>query len=79
MGLIGIASGLVFMLTQLASTKSFGVPILASFNPNEIKDSFIKAPIRFLTYRPSVLVGKNAKRQYDKFDRSTKEEGQESD
>lgn len=69
MGLIGIAAGLVVLLTQIAGTKSFGVPILDSFNQNELKDSFIKFPIRFLFARPAAVVGNNARRMRDKYNK----------
>lgn len=63
MGLIGLAAGLFVVLVQLASTKAFGVPILASFNKQEIKDSFIRASLKKLKYRPQIL-SKNNRRRY---------------
>lgn len=64
MGLIGIAAGLVFMIAHLASTESFGVPVLASSTTkSSLKDSIVKFPIMCMFFRPSVLVGKNVRRQ----------------
>lgn len=63
MGLIGIGSGIFIMLTQLISTKSFGIPILSSFSKNEAKDSVIRFPLKFLNYRPSSIAKDNVKRR----------------
>ncbi len=63
MGLIGFGGGIIIMLTQLISTKSFGIPILSSFSKNEMKDSIIRFPIKYLKYRPSSIVKNNIKRR----------------
>lgn len=59
MGIIGIASGVMIMMAQLISTESFGIPILSSFSKNELKDSFIRFPLRFILYRPLSIVKDN--------------------
>jgi spore germination protein KA len=62
MGLIGIGSGIMLLLTQLCSLESFGVPIFASFSGSDLKDSVIKLPIKFLKYRPYAIAKDNVKR-----------------
>lgn len=63
MGLIGIGAGIFIMLTQLISTKSFGIPILSSFSKNEMKDSIIKVSYKNLKYRPTSIAKENIKRR----------------
>jgi spore germination protein KA len=63
MGLIGIGSGIVIMLTQLISANSFGIPILSSFSKNEMKDMVLRFPLWSLKYRPSSIAKNNVKRQ----------------
>ena len=63
MGLIGIGTGVVIMLTQLISTTSFGIPILSNFTKNELKDSIVRFPIRSLKYRPETIVKDNVRRR----------------
>lgn len=62
MGVIGIAAGILFLLSHLASTKSFGVPVLATFNKHEMKDTLIRAPLKSMRYRPLSIVKNNKKR-----------------
>jgi spore germination protein KA len=63
MGLIGISAGFFIMLTHLISTYTFGIPILSSFSKNELKDSFFRAPLRWLTHRPESIAKKNIRKQ----------------
>lgn len=63
MGLIGIGAGYVIMLTQLISTRSFGIPILSSFSKNEMRDSFIRFPLSLMKYRPTSIAKNNIKRK----------------
>ena len=65
MGLIGIGSGIVFMLTHLISTNSFGIPILSSFSKYEMRDSFVRFPLRWLKFRPSSIQKNNLKSKSD--------------
>lgn len=63
MGLIGIGTGVVIMLTQLVSTESFGVPILSSFSKNELKDIIVRFPLRSMKYRPASIAKDNVRRR----------------
>ncbi len=63
MGLIGIGTGIVLMLTQLISTESFGIPILSSFSKNEMKDILIRFPLPSMKYRPESIAKNNMKRR----------------
>ena len=63
MGLVGIGSAMVIMLTQLASTDSFGIPILDSFAKSERKDGVIRYPLWSMVYRPERLVKDNRRRK----------------
>jgi spore germination protein KA len=65
MGLIGIGAGVVIMLTQLISTESFGIPILASFSKNERKDSILRFPLWSMKFRPGSIAKDNARRMGD--------------
>ncbi|MEL7610156.1 MAG: spore germination protein [Bacillota bacterium] len=63
MGLIGIGTGVVILLTQLISTSSFGIPILSSFSRQEIKDAIIRFPLGSMKYRPSAIAKDNVRRR----------------
>ncbi len=63
MGLIGIGTGVVIMLTQLVSTESFGVPILSSFSKNELKDILFRFPLQSMKYRPAAIAKDNVQRR----------------
>lgn len=63
MGLIGIASGFLFLLVQAASAESFGVSILDSFSQEGRRDSAVRFPLWKMIYRPPALVGENKRRQ----------------
>ena len=63
MGLIGIATGVMFMITQVVSTESFGIPITDSFSKEERKDAFLRFPLTQMKFRPQSIVGKNWRRQ----------------
>ena len=62
MGIIGISAGIMVMMTHIASTNSFGVPILSSFSKQEMKDTFVRLPLRSMLYRPKTIRGENKKR-----------------
>lgn len=62
MGLVGIGIGLVIMLIQLCSLKSFGVPVFSSFEKEDLRDSIIRFPLKKLMYRPSAIAKENKKR-----------------
>lgn len=61
-GIIGVGASFFIVYTQLASTESFGVPILSSFSKEELKDSIIKFPIRHYKYRPKSVTKDNVRR-----------------
>ncbi|NCA66806.1 MAG: spore germination protein [Clostridia bacterium] len=61
-GIIGIGAGIAFMLAQLSSINSFGVPIMSFFSKRELKDSMIRFPLKQLKYRPQNIAKNNIKR-----------------
>lgn len=63
MGLVGIGTGILIMLTHLASTDSFGIPILSSFSRQELKDSIIRARPRKMVFRPFTIAKDNVRRR----------------
>ena len=63
MGLLGIAAGLMIIMTHLVSTKSFGVPILSSFSKHERKDSIVRFLLEQQGYRPASIAKDNVKRK----------------
>lgn len=57
-GLLGLAVGLMFIINHMLSLRSFGVPYFSPITPwnkEGIKDSIIRAPLRWLTERPREL------------------------
>ncbi len=63
MGLIGIGTGVIIMLTQLISLESFGIPILSSFSKNELKDSIFRFPLESMKFRPASIAKDNVRRR----------------
>jgi spore germination protein KA len=61
-GIVGISAGLVVMLTHVVSSTSFGVPVLSSFSRQEMKDTFIRMPLRSMRFRPRSVGSENKKR-----------------
>lgn len=64
LGIFGIGIGWYFIIVTLSSMDSFGVPYL-SFKKNDIKDSFIRAPLWMMNKRPEVIPNGNSTRQTD--------------
>lgn len=65
-GLYGVTFGLVFLVVQLVSTKSFGVPFMWPFVPYDkegIKDAIIKYPVEKLEFRPEVIAKEGSLRR----------------
>ena len=62
MGLIGIGTGFVIMLTQLVTTTSFGIPILSSFSKQELKDIIVRFPIWSMKFRPESIAKDNVRK-----------------
>lgn len=55
LGLYGIELGVIFVLCHLVRLKSFGVPYLSpyvAFEPKDLKDSIIRAPLYNMERRP---------------------------
>lgn len=63
-GFLGIAAGWFILLIQLFSLKSFGVPYFTLYQ-NDLKDTFIRAPLWKMNDRPQAIPNKNAVRQND--------------
>ncbi len=65
-GLYGVTFGLVFLVVQLVSTNSFGVPFMWPFVPYDrqgMKDAIIKYPVEKLEYRPVVIAKEDSLRR----------------
>jgi spore germination protein KA len=66
MGGFGIAMGLIAVFIHLASLRSFGttyLSALAPFNAEDMKDSFVRAPIWKLSKRPHDIANQDEIRQ----------------
>ncbi|WP_088104199.1 spore germination protein [Halalkalibacter urbisdiaboli] len=67
-GLFGLMMCLILIINHMLSLKSFGLPYMSPFSPSnwdELKDSFIRSPIRWLLDRPESLRPKNRRRATD--------------
>ena len=62
MGIIGIVSGLILMLSSIIAKDSFGIPILSSFSNSEQKDAIFRAPLREIFLRPISVVKNNIRK-----------------
>jgi spore germination protein KA len=62
LGIIGISAGMMVMLTHVVSTHSFGIPVLSSFTREELKDTFVREPLRNLMFRPQSVGSDNRRR-----------------
>lgn len=65
-GGFGILLGLLAIFIYLASINSFDVPYLAPVTPfvrQSMKDTFIRAPLWAMIFRPFLIAGKNKKRR----------------
>ena len=63
MGLLGICSGILIMLTQVISTTSFGIPVLTVSSRSDMKDLIIRAPLWKMNFRPLSIAKDNIRRQ----------------
>jgi spore germination protein KA len=64
-GLLGLATGIIFILNHMLGLRSFGVPYMSPVSPGNkesIKDSIIRAPLRWLKERPAQLHPQDASR-----------------
>jgi spore germination protein KA len=62
MGIMGVATGYTLLILHLSSLENFGVPYL-ELNKNELKDTFIRAPLWKMNSRPAIISDRNKKRQ----------------
>ncbi|HOJ11413.1 MAG TPA: spore germination protein [Clostridiales bacterium] len=61
-GLYGYIFGIIGLLIHLFEIRSFGVPYmsnLTSLNPQDLKDTAIRAPWWYMEYRPKFIAAKN--------------------
>ncbi|MHB1314181.1 MAG: spore germination protein [Christensenellales bacterium] len=66
LGGFGLFCGLLFCLVYIASLHSFGVPYLSPITPfsrEGMKDTFVRAPLWLMLFRPALFAGRNKKRQ----------------
>lgn len=66
MGLYGYIFGVVGLIIYVMDMRSFGVPYMLniiSFNEQDIKDTFIRAPWWQMSFRPRLIAAKNYVRQ----------------
>lgn len=63
MGLVGLCAALTFMLIQVISTESFGLPVLSVSNKSELRDSLVRFPLWKMNLRPSTIAKDNIQRQ----------------
>jgi len=64
-GLYGIMLLLILIIIHLCSLKSFGVPYLAPLTPSrfgDLKDTFLRAPLQWMTMRPTIFKPKDKRR-----------------
>ncbi|MDR4889845.1 spore germination protein [Fredinandcohnia sp. QZ13] len=74
-GLLGLAFGVIFILNHMLSLRSFGLPYMAPIAPGNftgMKDSFIRAPLRWLKNRPAEIKPQDVKRMDPKEERIPK-------
>lgn len=74
-GLLGLAFGVIFVLNHMLSLRSFGLPYMTPVAPGNftgIKDSFFRAPLRWLKNRPAELKPHDVKRMNPKPERIPK-------
>ncbi|HWL11362.1 MAG TPA: spore germination protein [Ureibacillus sp.] len=65
LGIYGLVLGLILIINHLISLRSFGVPYFSPISPMNwggMKDTFIRAPLRWLIDRPEELKVANKKR-----------------
>lgn len=65
-GNFGIVMGVLFLITYLASVKTFGVRYLSSLTPyhlGDFKDAVVRMPLKNMTMRPTFLNTKDKRRR----------------
>jgi spore germination protein KA len=66
LGLYGYIFGILLWLIHLFGMRSFGIPYMLnfnSFNPQDLKDTFIRAPWWYMQYRPKFIGSNNYNRK----------------
>lgn len=66
MGLYGLTFGIIGTILHLCSIRSFGVPYLLSYtslNPEDIKNNYVRLPIKYLNKRSAFITGWNKQKQ----------------
>lgn len=66
LGLYGYIFGVIGLFIHLLSLRSFGVPYmlnLGAINPEDVKDTVIRAPWWYMIYRPKLIAAGNPVRQ----------------
>lgn len=66
LGLYGYIFGILFWLIHLFGMRSFGIPYMLnfnSFNPQDLKDTFIRAPWWYMQNRPKFIAANNYNRK----------------
>lgn len=65
-GMVGLTCGIIVIIMHLLSLRSFGVPYFAPFGPlepNELIDTFFRAPLWMMRRRPKTILWKNTIRR----------------
>lgn len=65
-GIYGFIFGIVLTVIHLCTIRSFGVPYMlnyTSLKPEDLKDTFVRAPLWFMKKRPRFISGENKIRQ----------------
>ncbi|MGZ4032191.1 MAG: spore germination protein, partial [Tumebacillaceae bacterium] len=65
-GIYGLTIGLLLMVIHFLRLSSLGTPYLTPFAPirlSDLKDTFIRAPLPFMTYRPTQNRPRETQRQ----------------
>jgi spore germination protein KA len=66
LGLYGYVFGIIALLIHLFGIRSFGIPYmlnLNSLNPQDLKDTIIRAPWWYMQYRPKLIAARNYMRK----------------
>lgn len=66
MGIIGIVFGLMILVGHIVSLKSLGIPYSSPIAPiklSDLKDTFIRAPLKFMKLRPKSVAPIQLKKQ----------------
>lgn len=71
LGIYGVGVGLIAILVHLCSLRSFGLSYLSPIDPiswPQLKDTFIRAPLRFLFNRQPVMQALDPEREFFRLD-----------